>query len=397
MSLIADALKAAQREKSRRAAAGERERRAEVLLAPRRVGGSTAPLPRPLLVAGAALLVALLGAGTVVVGTLRAPGEAGADRTGARRVAATAVEREGGIASPVVAAADAGADAPSAGADGRAEPVESPESARPPGAEALPAGAGAEARWSERGADGRDLWDTRVAEAVEAEPEPVRVVGADRRPVGGAEARGAQPAGGTFSLRLEGARQRGDGTFEEALAAHRRGDYRQARELYLRVLVVDPGDAEAHNNLGMAQRALGEAGSARRSFQRALELEPGFAAAWSNLGVLLSALGETDNARAALQQAIRLDPANAGARVNLAILNHGLGLLAEARGLLEEALRMAPAQPEAHYALARVLEESGDRDGALRHYRLFLATGAGRFPELDAMVRQHLMALEESG
>jgi tetratricopeptide (TPR) repeat protein len=123
------------------------------------------------------------------------------------------------------------------------------------------------------------------------------------------------------------------------------------------------------------------------------------AAEWFELGVDLEEV-EPDAARAAYESALRLDGDLADARVNLGRLLHEAGLRAEAETqyrrvlaasehalaaynlgvLLEDAgretdavrsygraLAADPGLAEAHYNLARIYEQRGDRRAAIRH------------------------------
>ena len=182
--------------------------------------------------------------------------------------------------------------------------------------------------------------------------------------------------------------------FVQALAAQRRGDTNRAKELYARALDRDPQNADLYNNIGMLYKDTGDLDRAEDAYRHAVSLNPKLTAAWSNLGVLLDLRGRRKEAIAALQQASAVDPSNVGVKVNLALEYHASGLYADARRLLEEAVRASPAMAEAQYALARTLEAQGDRSSAIMHYDLFLSTANGRFPSLERQVSQHLAALK---
>lgn len=196
-----------------------------------------------------------------------------------------------------------------------------------------------------------------------------------------------------FELRLDATARESGRLFEEARAAHARRDYPAAAALYERALQQDPNNAEILNNLGTVRQAAGDLLGASEAFRRAIDIDPRYAGAWSNLGVALAALGEAARARAALVEAIRLEPGNAAASVNLALEYQKQGLNGEALRLLREVVAGFPEMPEAHYALARLLEGEGDRSGAVRHYRRFISTGAEKFPSLIPPVRQRVAEL----
>lgn len=185
----------------------------------------------------------------------------------------------------------------------------------------------------------------------------------------------------------------GSGLFEQGLAAQRRGDFETAKNRYLQASYENPRNPDIWNNLGTAYLALRDVSAAEAAFRQATEVDARFPAAWSNLGIVFAQQGRGSEAIVALQEAVRLDPANGGAKVNLAIQLHQSGALADARKLLEDALRTDPALAEAHYELGRILEKQNDRAGAAREYRLFLSTAGNRFPQLQQLVRGRLAAL----
>lgn len=396
MSLIADALKAAQEEKSKQGAP-ERAAARRFLSSSVTVGGrrgeavkweapAAESVPRPLRIAVGVFAVATLAAiGFVVL----SPGEdSPSDSALAAETATTAAPPAAAEDGSAERAGDAeGAGGAGAGEDpapAEAEALAAAEYDEPP-AEEIETAAAPESRAPAR----------RVTMPVAApsyqEEAPVRREEA-AAPAPAASERAGEP--GRFQLRLEPSRAPGvSSSFEQALSAQRRRDFPAAIELYQRAIAAEPTNAEALNNLGATYQASGDLPRARDAFRRSLAVNPAFAAAWNNLAVVLGALGETSEAQAALAEAIRLDPSNHGAKVNLALQYQRQGLVPEARRLLDQVVQTAPQMAEAHYALGRLLEEQGDRAAAIRHYKLFLSTGSGRFAQLDPLVRQRVIQL----
>ncbi len=204
---------------------------------------------------------------------------------------------------------------------------------------------------------------------------------------------------GTFKITMQPASPVvvADRSFQQGLAAQQRGDFAAARNFYTQSLAEKPANAEALNNLGAVYRSMGNIKQAEESYRRALDIDPKFAAAWSNLAVILDSQGKRQEATAALQEALQLEPRNVGTKVNLAIQFSALGLYPDARRLLEEAIRDNATLAEAHYTLGQVLEKQGDKQQAIVEYRSFLATSKGRFPRQEIQVRQHLKDLGSSG
>ncbi len=77
-----------------------------------------------------------------------------------------------------------------------------------------------------------------------------------------------------------------------ALAAHNSEDYLAARELFEKVIALDPADAFAHCNLGGVYYRLGQFAEASACYRRALELQANFPEACNNLGLACKAQGQ---------------------------------------------------------------------------------------------------------
>jgi superkiller protein 3 len=95
------------------------------------------------------------------------------------------------------------------------------------------------------------------------------------------------------------------------------GRHADAAGTFGRLLTLDPSNALAHENLGIAQLQARDFADAERSLRRALELDPRLAGAYTALGVLLANTGRQAEAIAAWQRALELDPSDANARYNL--------------------------------------------------------------------------------
>ncbi|MHB9117855.1 MAG: tetratricopeptide repeat protein [Burkholderiales bacterium] len=109
-----------------------------------------------------------------------------------------------------------------------------------------------------------------------------------------------------------------------------------------------PDDAEAHNNLGIALRNLGQFDRALASFRRALEIKPDYANAYSNLGIALQNFGQLDSAVVSYRQALKIEPDHAEAYNNLGNALRDLGQLDAAAASYRRALEIKPDFAEAH-------------------------------------------------
>ena len=134
------------------------------------------------------------------------------------------------------------------------------------------------------------------------------------------------------------------------LLADRR-DPAAAREMH-RALVLVPGSAEAHNNLGaVAVRAsLLSQGMAR--FGRALAIAPHHLEAWRNLSGAATWEGRIGGALAAARRALALAPADAESQDTLA---NALVALGDARGAQPALRRAVQIRPAFHAAGSNLL------------------------------------------
>ena len=96
--------------------------------------------------------------------------------------------------------------------------------------------------------------------------------------------------------------------------ANRHGD---AARTFARLLALDPDNALAHENMGIAQLQARDLPNAERSLRRAIALDPRLAGAYTALGVLLANTGRQPEAIDAWKRALQLDPNDTNARDNL--------------------------------------------------------------------------------
>lgn len=135
--------------------------------------------------------------------------------------------------------------------------------------------------------------------------------------------------------------QRAAGQLESAVRSHRRA------------LEINPGYAEAHNNLGSTLLDLGRLEDATLSFRKAVALKPDFALAHNNLANVLTQQNQIAEAADSCRRALDLNPALTGAIVQLAEFEAACGRFAAAEELLRRALAIEPDMPEAWAGLVR--------------------------------------------
>ncbi|WP_256367014.1 tetratricopeptide repeat protein [Acidisphaera sp. L21] len=105
-----------------------------------------------------------------------------------------------------------------------------------------------------------------------------------------------------------------------ALVRYDEGGLAEARELFLRYLVLNLDDGLAWLRLGQIHQRLGADPQARACFARTVEVEPDNPNAWHEYGAVLFRLGEHEAAVAALDTAVALAPGSMTTQCNRAKL-----------------------------------------------------------------------------
>lgn len=168
-----------------------------------------------------------------------------------------------------------------------------------------------------------------------------------------------------------------DNLFEQAKALQNEGRLSEAADGYRQVVVADPADYRALNNLGVVLEALGELPEAVTAYRRALAIEPDLPGLHYNLGHALQAQDRLEEAIACYQRVLELRPEHIAAHYNLGNALWALDRLPEAEAAFREVLARQPPVVDADFFkapsnLALVLCEQN------------------RFPEAEAAVRQAL-------
>jgi tetratricopeptide (TPR) repeat protein len=158
------------------------------------------------------------------------------------------------------------------------------------------------------------------------------------------------------------------------------GNFAQSENVCRQLISVRPGNADAHNILGVALQALGRGDEAILSLRRAVELAPMASNVHANLGEVLRQQGKADEAAEALDEAVRLDPNNAQALNNLGITHFERGRPKVAADHYRRAIEVDPTLAEAYNNLGNALRLVGDNDGAIAAYQDALVHRE-RYPE----------------
>jgi tetratricopeptide (TPR) repeat protein len=152
--------------------------------------------------------------------------------------------------------------------------------------------------------------------------------------------------------------------YRVALNFHQQGRLTDAVAAYRRFLNLQPNDAEAHNNLGVALKSLGHLNEAVICHETALRLQPNYPEAHNNLGAALRQQGKIEEAIISYQQALKIKPDYAQAHSNLGNALQQAGRGREAIACYSQALRYQPNYIDAYYNLGITLMNLGDHPQA---------------------------------
>lgn len=145
-----------------------------------------------------------------------------------------------------------------------------------------------------------------------------------------------------------------DGRIDEAIA------------LYRDILVQNPANLKARNNLGVLYDELGRLELALEQFEAAELIEPENVELLNNHGSVLGAMGRYDDAEELLRRAQRLDPEDVSVRASIGILYFRRGVYTMAEEELSWVCEQNDAHGPAFYYRGEALNRLGRFDEALQ-------------------------------
>ena len=147
------------------------------------------------------------------------------------------------------------------------------------------------------------------------------------------------------------------------------GRFPEAKKLLEEVCGIDRADAEAWFMLGIVCGRLDDTVGAIASLRQAIILNPDNALAHYNLGMALHARKQPDEAIQAFQEAVRLAPLQLQARIALSDALFSAGRLDEAAACYQKVLAIRPDYADALNNLGNIYKEQGTLDEAVACYQ----------------------------
>jgi superkiller protein 3 len=146
-------------------------------------------------------------------------------------------------------------------------------------------------------------------------------------------------------------------------------DYREAIKCYQKVIAIDPNLAAAYGNMGSAYYYLKNYREAIRCFQKAITIDPNDAMAYKSLGNAYYNLEDYREAIRCFQKAIDLDPNYVGAYVNMGNAYVNLQNYREAIRCFQKAIVIDPNYAMAYNNIGYAYTRLDNYDQAVTYFR----------------------------
>jgi Flp pilus assembly protein TadD len=151
------------------------------------------------------------------------------------------------------------------------------------------------------------------------------------------------------------------------------GDLAGARDKFMLATRYAP-TARAWTNYGVTLQRLGDLTGAAAAYQSAIGIDANYLEAWLFQGRLAELQGDAAKAVPLFQRARSINPRNSEVNVELARLESDARNWTEARRFAEDAVRGDPSNARAHWYLAISTDQLQDFEAATREYAAYLQT-----------------------
>lgn len=161
--------------------------------------------------------------------------------------------------------------------------------------------------------------------------------------------------------------------FSQALEFHRCGNLTSAKEIYERLLVSHPGNAEVLHLLGVIALQTKDFPRAIGLISKALVINPQMPNAFSNLGNVYKEQKELDKALKCYQCALKIDPLFADALSNIGNIYYEQGSYAEALNFYNRTIEINSYHADAYYNRGNIFLHFSKNPAAVSDYSKALA------------------------
>ncbi|MBJ7380824.1 MAG: tetratricopeptide repeat protein, partial [Polynucleobacter sp.] len=165
--------------------------------------------------------------------------------------------------------------------------------------------------------------------------------------------------------------------FKEALALHQQGKLAEAKNIYLKILAIQPDYFDPLHLLGVIARQNGDAAKAVELISKAIQINPNSPFSYNNLGNAYKDQGKLDQAFSSYDKALALKWDYPEAHYSRADILKKLNKLKEAIAGYDEAIAYKPDYPDAIVDRGNAFMELKQIDAALRDYKKAAELGFG--------------------
>ena len=145
-------------------------------------------------------------------------------------------------------------------------------------------------------------------------------------------------------------------------------DHKGAIKDYNKAIELDANDASIYNNRGNARDILGDHKDALEDFDKAIELNPNDAGAYNNRGVAKGKIGNHKGAIEDYDKVIELNPDDANAYYNRGVAKGNLSDHKDAIEDYDKAIELNPNDADAYNNRGVARRDLGDHKGAIEDY-----------------------------
>jgi protein O-GlcNAc transferase len=176
--------------------------------------------------------------------------------------------------------------------------------------------------------------------------------------------------------------------YNQAVLFHQNNRLSEAESAYRTALKLNPGFAEAYNNLGNVLKDQGRQKEALSAYRKALKIYQDHPILLNNIGNILLALGDIKQAVQFLTKAIELDHSYVDPLNNLANAYRSLGKLEDAAKTYLRAIEINPNIAEIHFNLAGLLAYLDKTEQSITYYKNTLQLDPGNVAAASTLHHQ---------
>lgn len=144
--------------------------------------------------------------------------------------------------------------------------------------------------------------------------------------------------------------------------------YEEAIVAYNRATQLNPNNADAYHNKGIALSELGRYEEAIVTYEQAIQIDPTYVLVYNDKGKALNELDRNEEAIRAFDRAVQLDPTYVLAYTNKGVVLEELGRYEEAIKAYNQAIQLNPNDPLAYVNMGIALEKAGHPKEAKKAY-----------------------------